>query len=57
MNDNKRIEALLARVELMKTLCDPEDMDDLSLSLEAFYREHTLEDLKEMAASLESDPV
>lgn len=57
MNDNKRIEALLARVELMKTLCDPEDMDELSMSLEAFYREHTPEDLKELAAALESDPV
>ena len=56
MND-RRIQALLARVELMKTLCDPEDMDPLSMSLEAFYREHTPEDLKELAASLESDPV
>ena len=56
MND-RRIHALLARVELMKTLCDPEDMDDLSSSLEAFYREHTPEALKELAAGLESDPV
>lgn len=57
MNDNKRIQAILARVERMKSLCDPEDMDDLSVSLEAFYRDHTPEDLKELAASLESDPV
>ena len=31
--------------------------DALSVSLEAFYREHTEADLMELAAALESDPV
>lgn len=57
MNDSKRLLAILARVERMKLLRDPEDPDPLSQSLEAFFQETTEDDLKELAAALESDPV
>lgn len=57
MNDSKRLLAILARVERMKLLRDPEDPDPLSQSLEAFFRENTEDDLRKLAAALESDPV
>jgi len=55
VNKVYELAARLERVRLDIINRPPEDA--LSLSLEAFYREHTEADLMELAAALESDPV
>lgn len=55
MNKIYELAARLERVRL--DIINRPPADALSLSLEAFFRENTEDDLMELAAALESDPV